>query len=273
MSLGVRGFLHLQYALGRLAVFFTAPFVYLCVRLCGYRVRDLQKIRRDIALLFENHPGPWIICPNHLTNIDSVILAYAIAPMHAYMLNFRLLAWNLPERKNFQRNLFSTVMCYLAKCIPVSRGGDREEMKLVMAKCIYLLRRRQPVLIFPEGGRSRTARINVENYTYGVGRFVSSEKDVRVLCIYLRGDHQDTYTNIPRLGERFSLAIDVLIPQRTENDGPRAQRHYAEQIINRLAKMEEAYFEARRQRHSGFAASPCAGQEQEYKIQETRIAP
>jgi hypothetical protein len=137
-------FLHVQYAIGRLAVFFMAPFVYLCVKLCGYRVRDLKKIRRECAQLFENHRGPWIICPNHLTNIDSVILAYAIAPMYEYMLHFRLLPWNLPERKNFQRNLFSTLMCYLAKCIPVSRGGDREEMKLVMEKCTYLLRRRQP---------------------------------------------------------------------------------------------------------------------------------
>ncbi len=141
MGLSARSFLHLQYAIGRLAVFFMAPFVYLCVRLCGYRVRDLNKIRRACALLFKNHRGPWIICPNHLTNIDSVILAYAIAPMHAYMLNFRLLPWNLPERANFQRNLFSKFMCYIAKCIPVSRGGDREEMKLVLEKCIYLLRR------------------------------------------------------------------------------------------------------------------------------------
>lgn len=261
MGLSAKVLLHVQYAMGRLAVFFMAPLVYLFVRLCGYRVRDVKQIRRECVQLFKNHRGPWIICPNHLTNIDSVILAYAIAPMHTYILNFRLVPWNLPERKNFQRNLVSTLLCYLAKCLPVSRGGDREEMKLVMEKCTYLLRHRQPVLIFPEGGRSRTARINVENHTYGVGRFVSSEADCRVLCIYLRGDHQDTYTNIPCLGEHFSLAINVLTPERTDLTGLRAQRHYAEQIINRLAQMEEAYFASRRQRHSGFAASGCAGQE------------
>jgi hypothetical protein len=98
VDLRARGFLQLQYAIGRLAVFLMAPFVYLCVRLCGYGIRDLKKIRRECARLFENHRGPWIICPNHLTNIDSVILAYALAPMYAYMLNFRLLPWNLPER-------------------------------------------------------------------------------------------------------------------------------------------------------------------------------
>jgi hypothetical protein len=273
VDLGAKVLLHLQYAIGRLAVFLMAPFVYLCVRLCGYRIRDLQKIRSEYAQLFKDHRGPWIICPNHLTNIDSVILAYALAPMHAYMLNFRLLPWNLPERANFQRNFFSTLLCYLVKCVPVSRGGDRDEMKLVMEKCTYLLRRQQPLLIFPEGGRSRTARINVENHTYGVGRFVSSEEDGKVLCIYLRGDHQETYTKIPRLGERFTIAMDVLTPERTELSGLRAQRHYAEQIIARLARMEGAYFEARRQRHSGFAASACTGQEQQYTLPETHIAP
>ena len=254
MGLSSRAFLQLQYAIGRLAVFFLAPLVYLGVRLYGYRVRNLKRIRREWAQLAKKHRGPWIICPNHLTNIDSVVLAYALAPMHTYMLNFRLLPWNLPERANFQRNFLSTTLCYLTKCVPVSRGGDREEMKLVMEKCLYLLQRRQPVLIFPEGGRSRTARINVENYTYGVGRFVSGEEDVKILCIYLRGDHQDRYTNIPRYGESFTMALEVLTPDRTEDSGLRAQRHYAAQIINRLAKMEEAYFEARRQRHSGSAA-------------------
>jgi 1-acyl-sn-glycerol-3-phosphate acyltransferase len=270
---GAKVFLHIQYALGRLAVLFMAPLVYLGVRLCGYRVRDLKKVRRECAQLFKSHPGPWIICPNHLTNVDSIFLAYAIAPMHTYMLNFRLLPWNLPESRNFQTNFVSTLLCYLMKCIAVNRGGDREEMRLVMDKCTYLLRRRQPVLIFPEGGRSRTARINVENHTYGVGRFVSSEEDCRVLCIYLRGDHQDKYSKVPRLGEHFTIAIDVLIPEKTELSGLRAQRHYAEQIINRLAQMEGAYFEARRQRHSGLAASACAGQEQEYPLPETRISP
>ena len=273
MRLGAKVFLQVQCAMGRLAVFFLAPLVYLFVRLYGYRVRDVKKIRRECARFFKSHPGPWLICPNHLTNIDSVILAYAIAPMHTYMLNFRLLPWNLPERANFQRNFVSTTLCYLTKCIPVSRGGDREEMKRVLEKCTYLLRRRQPVLIFPEGGRSRTARINTENHTYGVGRFVDSEKDCHVLCIYLRGDHQDRYSNIPRFGEHFTIAVEVLIPQRTELNGLRAQRHYAEQIINRLAQMEETYFEARRQRHHGLAASACAGEEQKHPLPETHISP
>jgi len=266
--------LYLQYVLGRLAVLVLAPFIYICVRLFGYRIRNLKKIRRECRLLFRNHHGPWIICANHLTNIDSVILAYAIAPMHSYMMQFSLLPWNLPERANFQRNIFSALMCYLTKCIPVSRGGEREEMKRVLEKCIYVLNKKnQKLLIFPEGGRSRTGRINTQSFSYGVGRFISGSQKTKVLCIYMRGDGQESYSAIPRLGERFSISLDVLAPERTELSGLRAQRHYAEQIIKRLAKMEEAYFAAYRQRHSGFNASSCEGKEHGYTFPGTRISP
>lgn len=240
-------YLQLQYCLGRVAILFLAPLVYLLVRLFGYRVRDLKAIRRECARLFKEHRGPWIICSNHLTNIDSVILEYAMAHMFTYVRNFQLLPWNLPERANFQRSFFSTFMCYVMKCIPVSRGGDREEMKRVLEKCTYVLRRRQPLLMFPEGGRSRTGRVDVEGFSYGVGRFISSEEDCRVLCVYLRGDSQESFSLIPRFGERFTMLIDVLIPQRTDLTGLRAQRYYAEQIIKRLARMEETYYTARRQ--------------------------
>lgn len=266
-------YLHLQYGLGRLAVLFVAPFVYLLVRLFGYKVRELKKIRRECSRLFKEHRGPWIICANHLTNIDSVILEYAMAPMVTYMLNFELLPWNLPERANFQRSIFSTFMCYVTKCIPVSRGGDREEMKRVLEKCVYVLRRKQPLLIFPEGGRSRTGKVDVQGFSYGVGRFISTEEDCRVLCIYLRGDRQDKYSLIPRLGERFTMLIDVLVPQKTELTGLRAQRYYAEQIIKRLAQMEDSYFAARRQRHSRLNSCPNDAQEQRCAVPGTRIFP
>ena len=266
-------YLNLQYRLGRLAVFVLAPFVYICVRLFGYRVRDIKRIRRECHALFKNHPGPWIVCANHLTNIDSVILTYAIAPMYRYMLQFRLLPWNLPERTNFQRNIFSTFFCYLAKCIPVNRGGEREEMKRVLEKCIHILDLNQNLLIFPEGGRSRTGRINTQGFSYGVGRFISSSETCKVLCIYMRGDAQEKYSAIPRLREHFSLTCDVLDIQKSDLSGLRAQRHYAEQIITHLAKMEENYFAARRQRHSRLDTTACEEKDQGYTLPETRISP
>lgn len=260
-----------QYILGQIAIFVLAPLVYLTVRLFGYRVRNLRAIRKECGRHFKAHDGPWIVCANHLTNVDSVILAYAIAPMQRYMFKFKLLPWNLPERANFQRNILSTIMCYLVKCIPVSRGGDREEMKMVLEKCTYVLERGQVLLIFPEGGRSRTGRINPGNVSYGVGRFVQNFENCKVMCIYMRGDGQDHYSTIPRLGERFSVHVDVLNPERIALNGLRAQRYYAEMIINHLAHMEETYFASRRQRHSGLTASRCEGDEPEYPLHQTRF--
>ncbi|MBN2539104.1 MAG: hypothetical protein JXB09_03560, partial [Deltaproteobacteria bacterium] len=78
--------LHLQYLMGRLFVVIVGPLMFIAVRLMGYRVRDLSEIRKKARDLFNEHKGPWIICPNHLTMIDSVIVAYALAPLYRYIL-------------------------------------------------------------------------------------------------------------------------------------------------------------------------------------------
>ncbi|MBW2648303.1 MAG: 1-acyl-sn-glycerol-3-phosphate acyltransferase [Deltaproteobacteria bacterium] len=234
--------LYLQNVMGRLAIFVIGPLIFLAIKLMRYKVRDLNKTRKMAQNLFKKHRGPWMICPNHLTMIDSVVLAYAIAPLHGYMLNYRILPWNLPESANFQSNIFLAVICYLAKCIPISRGGDRREMKSTMDKCAYLLENGESLLIFPEGRRSRTGRVDTENFSYGVGRLIANATDCRVMCVYLRGDGQKTYSNIPRFGEHFTIRIETFSPDM-ENRGLKAQRSCARQIVERLSRMEQDYFD------------------------------
>ena len=83
---------------------------------------------------------------------------------------------------------------------------------------------------------------------YGVGRFLQEVDNCRVMCVYLRGDHQDKYSNMPRQGERFTCLVDTLdIPKNDRLTGLRAQRHYTEQIVYHLASMEEQYFARRRE--------------------------
>ncbi len=244
--------LSLQFIMGSLLVFVVGPLIFLAIKLMRYRVRDLNKARKEVGTLLAKHRGPWMICPNHLTMIDSVVLAYAMAPLHRYMLNYRILPWNLPESANFQSNVFLAIICYLAKCIPVSRGGDRKKMKSTMDKCTYLLERGESLLIFPEGGRSRTGHVDTENFSYGVGRLINNNSDCHVMCIYLRGDGQDTYSNIPRFGERFTMHIETFKPY-TESKGLKAQRDCAEQIVKKLVRMEKDYFD--RQRYCGLERS------------------
>ncbi len=247
--------LRLQYRLGRLAVFITGLISLLCMRFLGYRIRNLRQVRQACRREFREHKGPWIICANHLTMIDSVILAYGLQSFFRYMVDFRLLPWNLPEQQNFQRNIFLAAMCYLSKCIPIHRGGDRDEMKANLEKCSWVLAESQSLMIFPEGGRSRTGRIDRERVSYGVGRFIKDFESCRVMCIYLRGDRQDGYSTIPKFGEKFTMTVETFMPERLGFNGLRAQRVYAEQIMDRLARMEEEYFASYRQRHSGFDGS------------------
>lgn len=266
-----RGDLFIQYIMGRLSVFILGPLYFAIIKLMGYRIRNLRTLRKQCFQLLKNHEGPCIICANHLTMVDSFILSYAMLSLPNHLIHYRLIPWNLPERKNFQRNILLSCLCYLAKCIPINRGGDREEMKKTLDKCTQLLETNQVLLIFPEGGRSRTGRINTEGFSYGVGRFIKEFSNCKVLCIYLRGDHQYTYSTIPRLGEHFTMNVDVYEPQPTEFNGLRAQRHYAEQIIRRLAKMEEEYFAENRQRHCGSDRLSQYGEEPEYTVHQPRL--
>lgn len=240
-----RFFLWLQYHLGNLTACITASLVFCAVRLRGYRIRDLKRIRAEVARLHREHEGPWLICPNHLTMIDSVLISYGLASLGSHILRFRRVPWNLPERDNFQRNIFLAVLCYLAKCLPVNRGGSREELQRLLDKCRRVLDWRQSLLIFPEGGRSRTGRVSRENFSYGVGRFVDENRDCRVMLVYLRGDGQETWGSLPRLGELFTMKVEVFDPGREEGGGLRLQREYARRITERLADMEEEYFAGR----------------------------
>ncbi|MDO8784870.1 MAG: lysophospholipid acyltransferase family protein, partial [Syntrophales bacterium] len=264
-------FLQLQYTLGQMAIFFLGPLYFIAIKLLRYRVRGLKELRREFALQIKKHEGPWIICANHLTMIDSMLLTYSTASLYTHLMHYRVLPWNLPERNNFQRNILLTLFCYLAKCIPVNRGGDRKEMKKTLDKCAYLLTEKQHLMIFPEGGRSRTGRVDTENFSYGVGRFIKDIAGCEVMCIYLRGDGQDNYGTIPKFGERFTAVMSVLELQKTELGGLRAQKYYAEQIIKRLAQMEEDYFALRGQRHSGLDRTRSEGEEPGHALRQPRF--
>jgi len=240
-------FLHVQNFLGRITILIIAPLYFFIALIFFYRVRDFKKIRRRCADEFSRQGGPWIICANHLTMIDSFIVGYALFSLGQLIINYGKLPWNLPEGRNFQSNIFLRVLCYLSKCIPIHRGGSRETMKKNLDKCIYLLRRGDNIMIFPEGKRSRTGRVNKEDFSYGVGRFVKNVENCKIMCMYLRGDHQDNYSIIPAWGEKFSIQMEIFKPQPAQGSDMRVQREYATQIIERLAQMEEKYFAHRRE--------------------------
>ena len=245
MGRWLRFLLGLQYVLGRIAIVATAPLCFLFVRLMGYRIRDLKRIRGEVRNLHREHAGSWIVCPNHLTMIDSLVISYGMMSLADHIFHFRRIPWNMPERKNFQRNPFLALLCYILKCLPVDRGGSREKLRRLLAKCCLVLCWGQGLMIFPEGGRSRTGRVDRENYSYGVGRFIDECPQVRVMLVYLRGDGQQGCGRMPRFGERFTMAVEAFDPGRAAGGGLRLQREYAGRIVERLAALEEVCLASR----------------------------
>lgn len=220
----------------------TAPLVWLAVKAAGYRIRNLRDVRKTVSSMMQDHPGPWLICANHLTLIDSVVLAYAMFPVWRYALDYRHLPWNVPEKMNFSRSLVVRLTCYLTKCIPITRGGDRESVRSSMGKCAFLLKRGENLMIFPEGTRSRSGRVDMQNFSYGAGRLFCTIPGCRVMAVYLRGDGQKTWSGFPRFGEIFSMRVEECRPE-TRLAGLRAQRDCAAQIVQHLSKMETDYFD------------------------------
>ena len=258
--------LHLQNFIGRISILILAPLYFFAAKVFFYRVRDIKEIRRRCAAEFAEHKGGWIICSNHLTMIDSFILSYAIFSLGQHFIHYKKLPWNLPEWNNYKDNIILTVLCYLSKCIPINRGGSREKMKESMEKCIYLLKSGETIMIFPEGRRSRTGRVDKEGFSSGVGRVGKSLEDCKIMCMYLRGDRQDSYGVIPSWGEKFSVQMEIFTPQSAEGSELRAQREYATQIIERLAQMEENYFALRRDRCGGFEGTGERGEKQGFAL-------
>jgi len=210
----------------------------------GWQVVGASATRREFARLRRESQVPLLVCANHLTMVDSFLIAIALGSPWWYVAHFSALPWNTPERDNFSRTWWLRIATYVMKCIPVERGGDRREIGRTLERFIYMLGRGDVGLIFPEGGRSRSGRIDPEASTYGVGRVVKSLPGCRVLCVYLRGEGQAAYSDAPARGERFRVLFSSLEP-KTEHAGMRGSLAITRQILARLAALETEWFDAR----------------------------
>ncbi len=212
----------------------------------GYRIQHLRQIRKKYREIVKENSGPILLCPNHLTMIDSAILNWSLVSVWSYLKSIKAFSWNLPEKNNFYKNPLLRSVCYFGSCIPIERGGSRDSVKKSLEKVIYLLRKGYPVTVFPEGKRSRSGRVDAEGYSYGVGRLVNMVSDCKVLCVYLRGHRQDKHSGLPSRGSRFYLDMKLIEPESIYS-GLRATRDVASQIIEELQAMEQAYFATCRQ--------------------------
>ncbi len=103
----------------------------------------------------------------------------------------------------------------------------------MLERLAHLLRSGETVLMFPESGRSRSGRVDTEATADGVGRLIKEVEGCRVLCVYLRGDAQRTWSNLPARGDTFTIATRLVEP-RTDLRGLRASRDLATQVVRQL---------------------------------------
>jgi 1-acyl-sn-glycerol-3-phosphate acyltransferase len=236
--------LDLQRAVGRLLSPIWVPATVALMRFgLRWHIEELRAVRAQYRALWRDDGGPVLVCANHLTLIDSALVAWALGSPGWFLTHYPALPWNVPERRNFADSLVSRLLVYLMKCVPVTRGGDRGQVGRVLARLVHLLGRGEAVLVFPEGGRSRSGRVEVENAAYGIGRVVGDLPGCRILCVYLRGEHQDGFSDLPRRGERFHVRLATLRPTATQK-GLRGTRDVARQVVATLADLERKHFDA-----------------------------
>lgn len=205
----------------------------------GWRIEDPSALRREYARL-RREPGPLLVCANHLTLVDSFLVGWALGTPGYYARHWSALPWNVPERENFARSAAQRVLVWLARCIPVTRRGPREEVSRALERVATVLRRGDALLIFPEGGRSRSGRVDPHAAAWGVGRVVRAVPGCRVLCVYLRGEEQAGWSDFPRRGERFHARASTLEP-KSEHGGVRGSMEVARQITRELGALEAAH--------------------------------
>ena len=234
-----------QREMGRLAaVFWVIPIAFILRVLMGYRIKDVAQVRARYRALLKESDHPLLICPNHLTMMDSAVVAWALGGSWWYLFHYSRMPWNLPEYNNYSSQLPTRLGAWLIKCIPVIRGGRREDVSRVIKRVQHLLSRGETALIFPEAGRSRSGRVEADAVAHAVGRILTSVPGCQPLCVYLRGDRQQTWSTVPARGDSFYINFEVG-ELHSDHSGMRRSRDFSRQIVDRLVGMEEEYFAGR----------------------------
>jgi 1-acyl-sn-glycerol-3-phosphate acyltransferase len=234
-----------QRETGRLLSPLWVPVAVFAMRFgMRYRIHGLAAVREKFARIQLESRAPLLICANHLTMIDSFLVAWALAPTWRLVLHYDALPWNVPERKNFASNLWERISAWVMKCIPITRGGSRGEVAEVLSRIASLTANGELALIFPEGGRSRSGRVEVDQAAWGVGRIVGALPGCQVLCVYLRGRRQKTWSQAPVRGDILDVDVTCIEP-KSDARGVRRSRDFSRQIVAQLASMERKHFDGR----------------------------
>lgn len=219
--------------------FSTWPILYLRFvwKIHFPRLRELRAQYRELT----KDPRPLLICSNHLTYIDSILLIYAFGHHLFYFRNFRKMTWNLPAAE-YAKQPFFWLVCVLNKCLFIRREGNPKRQAMILSTCQELLRRGEPLTIFPEGRRSRTGTFDRRKLALGIGKILSGLDECRVLCVYLRADRQTAASSFPPRDSEFFVETSLLNFSGADCGAKEGQIAAVERIAAVIADMEDRYF-------------------------------
>lgn len=238
LPLRARLALHVQRETSRLLAPLWLTAVALIQRfVMRWRIEDLAEVRAQHRRLRSASRAPVLVCANHLTLVDSALIGWALGSPLWYLAHFSALPWNLPERRNFAATPWSRALMYVLKSLPIVRGGERRAVGNVLDRAALCLQRGESVLVFPEGGRSRCGRVDLDAATYGAGRLLHAVPGAQVLCVWLRGVSQREMSDLPVRGERFRVRLGLLEP-KSEAEGLRGSVELTRQVLGKLAELE-----------------------------------
>jgi len=216
--------------------------------LIGLRVKELKKLRAYYKEITDEKYPPLVICPNHLTYVDSIILITTFANHFWYPFHFRRHMWNLAA-KEYAKNPIFLFVCYFSKVLFISRENEKNNDYPTLKTAIKLLRCGHIVLVFPEGRRSKTGRFDDSKLAYGVGKIISEIGECRVLCTYLRcPELGEKARGLPALGSKYTILTE-LVHYNKKSWGSHPAAGITRDVADRIKKLETKYFETLRNTH------------------------
>ncbi len=193
--------------------------------------------------------GPAVLVANHLSMVDILVLYGLYTPFKwvskAELFKVPLLGWNM----------------VLNDYVRLKRG-DRDSIRAMMQHCREHLAKGSPVLLFPEGTRSATGRLQV----FKDGAFcLAKEASVPLIPIAMTGTHDTLPKHGLVLRQRMRCRVEVLDPLDPAAYGTVEELRDAARaaIARSLGEAPSPTLQRQRERASGpCAAGAPAGSEQ-----------
>ncbi len=140
--------------------------------------------------------GPAVIVANHASLVD-ILALYGL---------YRPFKW--VSKESIFKVPFVGWNMRLNAYVPLTRG-DRESIRRMMSRCLELLRQGSPILVFPEGTRSETGRLQA--FKDGAFR-LAMEAGCPVIPVAVRGTSQSLPKHGLVLRNRMDATVEVLEP-------------------------------------------------------------